>query len=135
MNNNNNNNNNNYQPYDRNIYLEIFGRLHHKDGPAPYAGWNADNLYYGTYIEQFMEDMRQLANMDRAGFERILASVSERWRGPSDIKTRMTELNRSLQVQLQPQQKAQPGGKRYSKKIRKSIKKSVIKRQMSKKQK
>ena len=120
MNNNNNNNNNNNvnnQVYNRDRYIEAFGRLHHRDGPAPYANYNIDAAYYYTFMNQFMDDMRQLANIDRQEFERILTIVSNRIRGPSDIKTRMIELNISLPPR--PQQ----GGRRSLKKSQRRLKK------------
>ena len=117
MNNNNNNNNNNNQVYNRDRYIEVFGRLHHRDGIPYYADYNIDDAYYSTFMNQFMEDMRQLANTDRQDFERILAIVSNRIRGPSDIKTRMIELNISLPPR--PQQ----AGRRSLKKSQRRLKK------------
>ena len=118
MNNNNNNNNNvNNQVYNRVRYIEVFSSLHHRDGPPPYANFNIDTIYYTTFMNEFMDDMRQLANTDRQEFERILAIVSNRIRGPSEIKTRMIELNISLPPR--PQQ----AGRRSLKKSQRRLKK------------
>ena len=110
--------NNNNVGYDRVLYLEIFERLHHRDDIPPYPLWQQDNNYYHDYMDVFMNDMRDLANMDRQEFSRILARVQSRIRGPSELKNRMVELNRSLA----PVIKTTGGGRRSRNRSRNSRK-------------
>jgi hypothetical protein len=105
------------RPYQRGLYLDIFETLHNVEDIPPYPGWPQDNQYYGNHMDTFLDDMRQLANNDREEFNRILGRVQNRRRGPSELRTRMVELNTLLNQPV--------GGMRRSRKTsRKSKKRS-----------
>jgi hypothetical protein len=108
--------------YNRDLYLQIFNRLHNGEHIGNYQ---QDNEYYTYNMNVFIEDIRQLGlNLNtREEYNRIIGSIQSS-RGQSLLKTRVLReiLHMDEQYRSLPPPRINGGKRRSKNKLRKSRK-------------